>query len=202
MPSRACGLLAQKFGDVLRRELTYGELMLIEELVLNRFANTILKFVDRFTKKPLNHTFDGLYAVCSGGVIRAADRGTRKVILAGKLLETYTKIDSFKPDMNDGELMAVIALADKYTLAEIDRGIAIARSRKVTSVQYVLGVCLANINKPTERAKTAIKPFIDDVERPDAKTVADAWEIAAARAQEKLRTNAAERAANDATEDR
>lgn len=202
MPSRSGTLLAQKFSAILLRDLTVAEVIALEELALNRFTNTLLKFIDGLTKKPLKHSFEGIYGAASGGVIRAADRGARKVQLTGKLLGTYQKCDLYKAGMSDNEMQAVIELSDKFTPAEHDRGIMLARSRGISSVRYVLGICEGNKDKPTERPKKKIVPFDNTVLRPDSKAVATAWERSLDLAADKLRENEAQRAADAATRDR
>lgn len=195
MSSRSGGLLANKISLILGHKLADNEVLLCEQLALNYFPGPILTYIECLGRKPLKHTFDGLYAAASRGNIRGAKRGIRPHELRGKLLEVYNKIDAYHKDMSDGEMAAVVELADKYTIAEIDRGIAIARTRKVYHARYVLGVCVGNVGKPTERPKTKIKKFEDNVVRPKSKDVTAAWEVSTKEAQDLLWANEAERAA-------
>lgn len=195
MPSRSGWLLATKLSTILMRKLTTQEVLQCEEIAFNYYPGALLAQADKLSRQPIKHTFDMLCATLLR--VNGAKRGLRQHELRGTLLDVYRKMDLFRPRMSDNEMKSVIVLADKYTSAEIDRGIMVARARGIQSVQYVLGICVGNIGKPTDRVKKPIELFEDDVLRPDPEDVADAWALAADAAQDKLRMNIAERAAND-----
>lgn len=191
MPSRSGGLLVAKFEALLRRSLTADEVVKCEELAANSFVGGLLTYIERAAKRPVQHTFDVVALALHNGIVKNASRGARKVEFTGRLLQVYKKLDLYKPDMTDGEMQAVIMLADKFTDAAIDRAIVAARMRGVKHVRYVLQICLGNEDKPTvTKTKTQIKPTEIN---PTQSVVSSSWERSLEGAEERRALNEIER---------
>lgn len=193
--TRSGSLIKEKFEALVRRDLTPEEALKCEELALNYFTGPILTYLEREAKRPVLAMFESVYAALNNGKVRGAQRSVRRIELLGRLSIVFKKLDLFKPGMSDGEALAVIEMADKFKDSHIDRAIAIARSRGVQHVRYVLQVCVGNEKKPTAPTKKAIvadEPFKQEY-HVKAADVEKSWAKSLEKAEERHQLNEIER---------
>jgi hypothetical protein len=203
MASRSGGLIKAKFEQALDRRLTPPEALRCEELAANLYTGPVLTYLERAARKAVQHTFEFLHAgarntLRRGGVLRHSSYRE----FTHREVAVLQRLDAYKPEMTDGEVEAVVALAAKYDDDEIKRAIEAAKARGVRHVRYVLGVCEGAAGKPKPRKKAAIRPVAVAVERPAPAAVASSWRDALVDADEQRAVREAERAASHGIQDR
>ncbi len=168
--------------------------MKCEELALNFFTGPVLSYLERLTKKPMQHEFEFVVSAIANSVKGAARSKADVHSLTGRLATVYKKLDLYRPQMTDGEMQTMVTLAAKFSDADIDRAIVMARSRGVSHIRYIAAVCAGNIGKAHARTKAKITvAATPNGLRPSTKHVNEAWARAVANADDLAQAKTLER---------
>lgn len=158
MPSKSALEVIGRAQEWLDRALTTEEQYQCEELILNYYTRSVVRFVSGFIKKSTPQDFRLLYHPVMNGMLRGAYRRHDIIYMKDRMKEVYDKIQTFVGDgMSDKELESVIFMADDCTDKEIDSAIVASRVKGVHHAGYVRAIIEGNRRAATKHIK-AVNP--------------------------------------------